>query len=119
MRVKNGSPECLFEKVGRNQASTFPGFCSRHDTEIFKPLDTKPLSLDDAEQLFLIAYRSLTRELHTVMEAAMRLQTTLERQIAEGLVPKDKPLGSAGLIAHEVIAPEPVRVAFSGRSLLV
>lgn len=91
MRVKNGSPECLFEKVGRNQASTFPGFCSRHDTEIFKPIDTKPLSLDDAEQLFLIAYRSVTRELHTVMEAAMRLQTTLERQIAEGLVPKDKP----------------------------
>lgn len=91
MRVKNGSPECLFEKVGRNQASTFPGFCSRHDTEIFQPIDTKPLSLDDAEQLFLIAYRSLTRELHTVMEAAMRLQTTLERQIAEGLVPKDKP----------------------------
>ncbi|RTM05520.1 MAG: hypothetical protein EKK31_15275 [Hyphomicrobiales bacterium] len=91
MRIKNGAPQCAFEKVGRNQASTFPGFCGRHDTEIFKPIDTKPLSLEDAEQLFLIAYRSVTRELHTVMEAAMRLQMTLQRQIAAGVVPKDEP----------------------------
>ena len=40
-------------------------------------------------------------------------------QIVPLLVPNDKPLGSAGEIAHEVIAPEPVSVAFSGRSLLV
>lgn len=91
MRVKKGEPQCAFEKVGRNRASTFPGFCGHHDTEIFKPIDTKPLSLEDTEQLFLIAYRSVTRELHTVMEAAMRLQSTLERQIAAGLVPKDAP----------------------------
>lgn len=91
MRVRNGAPQCAFEKVGRNQASTFPGFCGPHDTEIFKPIDTKPLSLEDKEQLFLIAYRSVTRELHVVMEAAMRLQTTLQRQIAAGLVPRDAP----------------------------
>ena len=35
------------------------------------------------------------------------------------LVSNVKPLGSAGEIAHEVIAPEPVSVAVSGRSLLV
>ena len=40
-------------------------------------------------------------------------------QIVQLLVPNDKPLGSAGEIAQEVIAPEPVSVAFSGRSLLV
>ena len=40
-------------------------------------------------------------------------------QIVPLLVPNVKPLGSAGLIAHDVIAPEPVSVAFSGRSLLV
>ena len=39
-------------------------------------------------------------------------------QIVPLLVPKDRPLGKAGLIAHEVIAPEPVTVAFSGKSLL-
>ena len=40
-------------------------------------------------------------------------------QIVPLLVPKERPLGSAGEIAHDVIAPEPVRVAFSGKSLLV
>ena len=39
-------------------------------------------------------------------------------QIVPLLVSKVKPLGSAGLIAQEVIAPEPVKVAFSGKSLL-
>lgn len=91
MRIREGQPKCAFEKIGRNQASTFPGFCAQHDTELFKPIDTKSLSLDDREQLFLIAYRSISRELHTVMESAMRLQATLEQQIAVGRVPKDKP----------------------------
>ena len=40
-------------------------------------------------------------------------------QIVPLLVPNDRPLGRVGLIAQEVIAPEPVSVAFSGRSLLV
>ncbi|WP_156334236.1 MULTISPECIES: hypothetical protein [unclassified Shinella] len=90
-RIRDGQPKCDFEKVGRNQASTFPGFCGVHDTELFKPIDTKPISLADREQLFLIAYRSVSRELHTVMEAAMRLQATLQFQIAAGRVPKDQP----------------------------
>ena len=39
-------------------------------------------------------------------------------QIVPLLVPKFRPLGSDGEIAQEVIAPEPVTVAFSGKSLL-
>ena len=39
-------------------------------------------------------------------------------QIVPLLVPKDKPLGSADEISHDVIAPEPVSVAFSGKLLL-
>ena len=38
-------------------------------------------------------------------------------QIVPLLVPNDRPLGSAGEIAHEVIVPEPVSVALSGKSL--
>ncbi|MCX2697083.1 hypothetical protein [Ochrobactrum chromiisoli] len=91
MRVNGGEPNCVFSKVGRNKASTFAGFCSHHDTKLFKPIDTKPLSLLDQEQLFLIAYRSVTRELHTAMESAMRLQTALDKKIKAGAVPKDAP----------------------------
>ena len=39
-------------------------------------------------------------------------------QIVPLLVPKDSPLGSVELIAHEVIVPGPVKVAFSGKLLL-
>ena len=40
-------------------------------------------------------------------------------QIVPLLVPKFRPLGRVGEIAHEVIVPEPVKVGLSGRSLLV
>ena len=40
-------------------------------------------------------------------------------QIVPLLVPKERPLGSAGLIAQEVIVPEPLKVALSGKSVLV
>ena len=39
-------------------------------------------------------------------------------QIDPLLVPKFRPDGRLGLIAQEVIVPEPVTVAFSGKSVL-
>ena len=40
-------------------------------------------------------------------------------QIVPLLVPKLRPEGKAGLIAQDVIVPEPVTVAVSGKSVLV
>ena len=84
MRNTGGEPVCVFQKVGRNNASTFTGYCQQHDTEIFRPIDTKPLATDDLEQLFLIAYRSVTRELHATMEGAMRVQGAYQNLVATG-----------------------------------
>ena len=39
-------------------------------------------------------------------------------QMVPLLVPKFRPDGRLGLMAQEVIAPEPVTVAFSGKSVL-
>ena len=39
-------------------------------------------------------------------------------QIVPLLVPKLRPEGKAGLMVQEVIVPEPVTVAFSGKSVL-
>jgi len=50
-------------KVGINKASTFTGFCTNHDKKLFAPLEDHPITLSD-EQLFLLAYRSLSRELY-------------------------------------------------------
>ena len=39
-------------------------------------------------------------------------------QIVPLLVPKLRPAGSVASISHEVIVPEPVNVAFNGKSML-
>jgi hypothetical protein len=49
-------------RVGINNASTFTGFCSHHDKNLFAPLEDFPITLSN-EQLFLLAYRSISREL--------------------------------------------------------
>ena len=49
--------------VGIKKASTFPGFCSKHDCDTFSPIENKIFSADE-EQCFLLAYRSIVYELH-------------------------------------------------------
>lgn len=101
MRITLGEPVCAFQKVGRNNASTFTGMCGQHDTEIFRPIDTKPLATDDPEQLFLIAYRSVTRELHVVLEGAMRIQSAFLNRVAQGEASSTEPSSAdAQAIGH-------------------
>jgi hypothetical protein len=64
-RLVNGEPKLEFVKIGRNDASTFTGLCSKHDTELFKSIDTEPLEVDNFEHLRQLAYRSVMREFHT------------------------------------------------------
>lgn len=51
------------KSVGINEASTFNGFCSRHDNKTFAPLEDKPFEATD-QQCFLIRYRAICRELY-------------------------------------------------------
>ena len=52
------------ELLGINKASTFTGFCSRHDDAIFAPLE-KDVFRGTLEQCFLLGYRALVREIYT------------------------------------------------------
>jgi hypothetical protein len=72
-RLVNGEPKMEFAKVGRNDASTFTGLCSKHDTELFKAIDTEPLDVDNCEHSRQLAYRSVMREMHTELENGERL----------------------------------------------
>jgi len=56
---KDTGPLIDFNDVGRNQATTFCGFCARHDSEIFKAIDTNVFRADDPEHLFLTSYRAV------------------------------------------------------------
>src|SRR5579872_5881708 len=46
-RFSQAGPDIALRRIGRNDASTFAGFCNEHDTELFRPLDTKPLDAAD------------------------------------------------------------------------
>ncbi len=52
------------ELIGINRASTFTGFCEKHDTELFAPVETRRFA-STPEQCFLLAYRALAREIYT------------------------------------------------------
>lgn len=67
-------PTINFNKVGKNKATTFTGLCSKHDKELFKPLDDHPFNQSDKQQLFLLAYKSVMRELWVKIKTARDIQ---------------------------------------------
>ncbi|MGO9769904.1 MAG: hypothetical protein ACLPSW_10170 [Roseiarcus sp.] len=91
-RFSQAGPDIALRRIGRNDASTFAGFCNQHDTELFRPLDTKPLDVADREQLFLLAYRGITCELHAIMTGVVQLQSLYTAGIKRGA---DSPAASS------------------------
>jgi hypothetical protein len=59
--IKSGRVEPKL--IGINEASTFTGFCNMHDTETFKPIELNDIEISN-EHIFLIAYRSLCKEIY-------------------------------------------------------
>jgi hypothetical protein len=89
-QFSEAGPDIALRKIGRNEASTFRGFCNQHDTDLFRPLDTKPLDLADREQLFLLAYRGITCELHAIMTGVTQLQTLYNARVERGVESRDE-----------------------------
>ncbi len=50
-------------QVGLRDASTFTGFCAKHDSLTFKPLETTAF-IGNTEQCFLIGYRALCHQVY-------------------------------------------------------
>jgi hypothetical protein len=89
-RFSEGGPDIALRRIGRNEASTFTGFCSLHDSSLFRPLDMKPLDVDDQEQLFLLAYRAITCELHSVTLGVVHVQNIYKSRVEHGLDAPDE-----------------------------
>lgn len=49
--------------TGVNKASVFPGFCSHHDSSLFRALETEPFSYTE-QQCAQLSYRAIARERH-------------------------------------------------------
>lgn len=65
-------------RVGINKASTFTGFCGYHDTQIFAPIETDPLTFTD-QQVFLLLYRAFCKEYFAKIGANEHAQKMLAR----------------------------------------
>jgi hypothetical protein len=79
-KSEDGAPNLTIspELVGQNEVSVFRGFCNRHDTSLFRSLDTLDVE-PSTEDCMKLIYRSVTREFaakyHAVkvlLEAGMR-----------------------------------------------
>lgn len=60
-RLPDG-PRPVLREIGINKASTFTGFCGRHDNEAFLPLAKEPMEVSH-ETVSLLTYRSVCHEL--------------------------------------------------------
>ena len=68
-KIKGNGRSLVPKKFGIREASTFTGFCQKHDGVLFKPLDTAPF-LPTSEQIGLLMYRVLCREIMGKMRMA-------------------------------------------------
>jgi hypothetical protein len=93
-------PIISIEDIGRNQATTFTGFCSPHDSTIFRPLDSRAFDHRDPNHRFLAAYRAVSRKLHAQMEGAVRIQGNYQKRVELGLDSGNGPT-VAGMVAVE------------------
>lgn len=96
----NEPPNYVFDRIGRNKATTFTGLCSAHDTELFRPIDTSPVDIKSAEHLFLLAYRSVLREAHASRKSVVDTQGLYKLGAKHGLYSVDVP-SEPGMLAVE------------------
>lgn len=71
-------PTPRLDRIGLAEASTFWGFCNRHDTELFECIECKPLQKGNIEQVFALHLRAFSYE-----RVAKRNQLVLFRNLPE------------------------------------
>lgn len=75
-----------FEPLGKNIASTFFGFCSYHDNELFKEIENNEFDKESDLHCFLHSYRSFAHEYHVKQEV---LKGFLDNNKFTSLMPKE------------------------------
>ena len=74
-------PIISFKNVGKNDATTFAGLCAKHDNGLFQPIDGNDFDLYRKNHLFLLAYRSVLKELYSKMAAADQINRVYAKAV--------------------------------------
>ncbi|WP_022933002.1 hypothetical protein [Treponema bryantii] len=71
----------IVKPIPTSEASTFLGFCNKHDSEIFYPIENnlRPLLSTDNEQMFLLTYRAICREYVKAKESSNTIKKFLSQ----------------------------------------
>lgn len=59
--IERNNGEIVPTRIGLRDASTFPGFCNRHDTEMFRPVEQAGANIDH-RNAFLLSFRAMGYE---------------------------------------------------------
>ena len=64
VEMSETSFEIQMKPMSRSKATTFTGFCSFHDNQVFEPIEKFKYEPNNLEQNALFAYRALAKEWH-------------------------------------------------------
>lgn len=85
-KISKQGPITIFNKISRNKASTFSGFCEFHDTELFKPIELEDYQGAPIEN-FLFSFRAVAVEYHKKIRLLNNLQIQFT-EFPQGLLDK-------------------------------
>jgi len=84
-------PQIEFKLESIHEATTFKGLCNAHDTQIFQPIDTEDLDMENSYHIFLLAYRAVLKELSTLIGTSKMMQKSFLEKVKLGAVKEDIP----------------------------
>lgn len=89
--VRDKETYLAFEKIGRNKATTFRGFCAEHDATLFRLLDEEPMDTLSQMQKALLTWRAISHEMADKMAIGYNFQNQYTKAIARGEASANEP----------------------------
>ena len=77
-------PLLEFKSMGRRQATTFGGICSKHDNALFSEIDDCDPDMNNPKHQFLLSYRSALREYHEKVRVTRAFQLAYRKGVNAG-----------------------------------
>ncbi len=103
MQYDTRSVPLYFQRLGVHEATTFTGLCNIHDAEMFRPIDTEVLNLENPQHAFLLTYRAVIKESVALIEEYYRQQTMLEEMIKNGLITYERYFESMSIPVRQLL----------------
>lgn len=77
-KVLKGENPIKYETTGTRDAFRFKGFCATHDNDLFYPIENGEVDWYDERNQYLLAYKTICRELRAKEDAYQLLSNTLK-----------------------------------------